>query len=542
MGELISAVAFQALSAVLFPPLPLAFDAPPLPGALRGMLVKFVKLAKRCCPGGKSTENGTGAFNKINHVLLTSLVTSRLLSFQLFVDAAAKSKSVLKDISALQDLFPETPIWVPFKDYSNPMVKKHFGPVCLLDWLGVGRGQSVTLKLSKADEFAAHVEAPEGKKLETNRWYNVWYLAVSPPPGGPKLFYDHLVKYQSLRRRLGMFIDACDVRENGIHMTEMQARPKPQSPVRPYKKKLRIKQKHDATGTTPSRPPKKQKASSTTKREVVDFVQNLNLNNASNPSSDARDSESIVIPLINKLRSTPEGAQNLFNKVAAKLGTPATPHTPHTSSAPQSPPSIQEVLMIGFKKMIDLNKPKNKSNNRRGRPSQQCTATMHVLSTVLALGIDNVSEASFKLFQDVGFNKTDMAGGVAAAAKMLEEKAAYKQVLGVEQKKKNAKLETLAKEAFKAHCHDDDFFPEDTNIKACHHGYGRNYTLNKDGDGNKVWTWKKDSGRTCPGRRGVCGELEQATGRWGGCRQGRGCLYYSHLLLFRQEHQRVQGQ
>ena len=398
-------------------------------------------------------------------MLLTSLLTSRLLSAKSIVDAAEKSKSVLKDISALQDLFPETPIWVPFKDYSNPTVKKHFGPVCLLDWLGVERGQSVTSKLSRAHEFAAHVEAPEGKRLEINNHNKVWYLAVSPPPGGPKLFYDHLVKYQSLRRRLGMFIDACDVRENGIHMTEMQARPKPKSPVRPYKKKLRIKQKHDATGTTPSRPPKKQKASSTTKREVVDFVQNLNLNNASNPSSDARDSESIVIPLINKLRSTPEGAQNLFNKVAAKLGTPATPHTPHTSSAPQSPPSIQEVLMIGFKKMIDLNKPKNKSNNRRGRPSQQCTATMHVLSTVLALGIDNVSEASFKLFQDVGFNKTDMAGGVAAAAKMLEEKAAYKQVLGVEQKKKNAALETLAKEAFKAHCHDDDFFPEDTNTR-----------------------------------------------------------------------------
>ena len=144
-------------------------------------------------------------------------------------------------------------------------------------------------------------------------------------------------------------------------MTEMQARPKPQSPVRPYKRKLRNKQKHATTGTTPSRPPKKQKASSTTKREVVDFVQNLNLNNPNNPSSDARDSESIVIPLNNKLRSSPEGAQNLFNKVATKLGTPATPHTPHTSSAP----SIQEVLMIGFKKMIDLNKPKNKCNNFR---------------------------------------------------------------------------------------------------------------------------------------------------------------------------------
>ena len=66
-------------------------------------------------------------------MLLTSLLTSRLLSAKSIVDAAEKSKSVLKDISALQDLFPETPIWVPFKDYSNPMVKKHFGPVCLLD-------------------------------------------------------------------------------------------------------------------------------------------------------------------------------------------------------------------------------------------------------------------------------------------------------------------------------------------------------------------------------------------------------------------------
>ena len=101
-------------------------------------------------------------------MFVTALLTPRLLSFQLFVDAAEKSKSVLKDISALQDAFPKTPIWVPFKDYSNPMVKTHFGSVCLLDLLGVDRGQSVTSKLSRAHEFAAHVEAPEGKKLEIN--------------------------------------------------------------------------------------------------------------------------------------------------------------------------------------------------------------------------------------------------------------------------------------------------------------------------------------------------------------------------------------
>jgi hypothetical protein len=78
-GELTFAVAFQVLLAVLFSPPPLALDAPPLPGG-RSVNFVFETYAVRGCPWAKSTEIGRAARNPVNHMLLTSLLTPRLLS------------------------------------------------------------------------------------------------------------------------------------------------------------------------------------------------------------------------------------------------------------------------------------------------------------------------------------------------------------------------------------------------------------------------------------------------------------------------------